>query len=352
MSTAIGSSATGAGLRETQLTGLAPFAQGKVRDLYAVGDDRLLIVATDRISAFDAVLPTPIPDKGKVLNQLSAYWFRDTAHVVPNHLLTNRVDEYPAVLQGYGDILQGRSMLVRRTRRIDVECVARGYIAGSAWSEYRRQGTACGISLPPGLVESEALPEPIFTPATKAASGHDENISFERLAEIVGRPLAELLRKATLAVYTYAAAQALTKGVIIADTKMEFGLCPPVDQDREAEEWAQFGVVAGIEHEGRAVRNAQDGAEGALILIDELLTPDSSRFWEASTYRPGTTPPSYDKQFVRDYLEGTGWDKEPPAPALPPEIVAQTRARYLDALRRLSGHDLDADLGRGRLPKQ
>jgi phosphoribosylaminoimidazole-succinocarboxamide synthase len=298
--------AAGEGLRETALPGLSLFARGKVRDLYEVGDDRLLIVATDRISAFDVVLPTPIPDKGKVLNQLSTFWFGRTAGIVPNHLLTADGDAYPAELQGYAEVLAGRSMLVRRTRRIDVECVARGYLAGSAWSEYRHLGTACGLPLPTGLEESQVLPEPIFTPAIKAASGHDENIPYARLGELVGEDLAARLREATLAVYEAAARYAAERGIIIADTKMEFGLQP----------------------------------DGSLLLIDELLTPDSSRFWEGTTYRPGTSPPSYDKQYVRDYLEGTGWDKEPPAPPLPPEVVAQTRRRYVDALRRLTGQEL------------
>jgi phosphoribosylaminoimidazole-succinocarboxamide synthase len=246
------------GLLETNLPGLAPFARGKVRDLYAVGDDRLLIVATDRISAFDSVLPTPIPDKGKVLNQLSSFWFRRTGNIVPNHLLSDNVAEYPETLRVHEATLAGRSMLVQRTHRIDVECVARGYISGSACSEYKRQGTACGIRLPEGLVESQQLPEPIFTPATKAATGHDENISFERLVSIVGQPLAERLRDTTLAVYRWAAEYARGQGIIIADTKMEFGLLPGGP--------------------GAALRNEQDGKEGALILIDELLTPDSSRF--------------------------------------------------------------------------
>jgi phosphoribosylaminoimidazole-succinocarboxamide synthase len=295
-----------AGLRETSLSGLVPFARGKVRDLYAVGQDRLLIVATDRISAFDVVLPTPIPDKGKVLNQLSAYWQRRTAGLFPNHFLTDDVAAYPPQLQAHRDILAGRSMLVRRAQRIDVECVARGYLAGSAWSEYRRSGTACGLPLPAGLAESERLPAPIFTPAIKAATGHDENIPFERLEALVGSSLAARLREATLALYQAGAAAAAPRGIVIADTKMEFGLLP----------------------------------DGGLLLIDELLTPDSSRFWEATTYRPGAAPPSYDKQYVRDYLESTGWNKEPPAPTLPPEVVAQTRARYVDALRRLTGEEL------------
>jgi phosphoribosylaminoimidazole-succinocarboxamide synthase len=300
-----------------------------VRDLYAVGDDRLLIVATDRISAFDAVLATPIPDKGKVLNQLSAFWFGRTAGIVPNHLLSIDAGAYPPDLQRHREVLAGRSMLVRRTARIDVECVARGYISGSAWSEYRRQGTACGIPLPAGLRESDALPEPIFTPAIKAASGHDENIPYSRLVDLVGEALADRLRQTTLAVYAAAAAYARDKGIIIADTKMEFGLLA-----------AGPGGPGGTGGAGETLRNAQDGAEGALLLIDELLTPDSSRFWEASTYAPGGAPPSYDKQYVRDYLETTGWNKEPPAPALPAAVVAQTRRRYVDALQRLTGQEL------------
>ncbi len=312
------------GLRETELPGLERYARGKVRDLYAIGDDRLLIVATDRISAFDCVLPTPIPDKGKVLNQLSAFWFDRTRHLVPNHLLTTEVAELPPPARAHAAILAGRSMLVRRTARIDVECVARGYLAGSAWSEYRRTGTACGIRLPAGLVESQELPEPIFTPAIKAASGHDENIAFDRLVSLVGGPLAERLRAATLAVYRFAAGFARERGIIIADTKLEFGLLPVSSGAGEAE----------------VLRNAQDGAEGTLMLIDELLTPDSSRFWDAAAYRPGESPPSFDKQYVRDYLEASGWNKEPPAPALPPEVVAKTRQKYLDALRRLTSREL------------
>ena len=318
------------GLVETALEGLQPFARGKVRDLYAVGDDRLLIVATDRISAFDAVLATPIPDKGKVLNQLSAFWFGRTAGIVPNHLLSIDVGDYPPDLQAHREVLTGRSMLVRRTRRIDVECVARGYLSGSAWSEYRRQGTACGIPLPAGLRESDALPEPIFTPAIKASSGHDENIPYSRLVDLVGEALAARLRETTLAVYTAAARYARDRGIIIADTKMEFGLLPQSPQSPQSPGGA-----------GEPLRNAQDGATGALLLIDELLTPDSSRFWEAATYAPGGAPPSYDKQYVRDYLETTGWNKEPPAPALPAAVVAQTRRRYVDAMQRLTGRGLE-----------
>ena len=308
-------------IRETNLEGLRAFARGKVRDIYAVGEDRLLIIATDRISAFDVVLPTPIPDKGKVLNQLSAFWFQRTGHLVPNHLLSADVDAFPGELRMHRDVLAGRSMLVQRTQRIDVECVARGYISGSAWAEYRRQGTACGIRLPAGLVESHELPEPIFTPAIKAATGHDENISYQWLVSLIGAPLAERLREATLAVYRFAADLARQREIIIADTKME------------------FGVLDG--GPGEPVRNEQDGATGALILIDELLTPDSSRFWDTSSYRPGSAPSSYDKQYVRDFLEQSGWNKEPPAPSLPPAVVTRTREKYVEALRRLTGQELE-----------
>ncbi len=324
-----------AGISETSLPGLVRFARGKVRDIYAVGDDQLVIVTTDRVSAFDAVMQTPIPERGKVLTQLSAFWFAETQHLVPNHLLSTDVSAFPAQVQGQSDMLAGRGMLVRRTRRIDVECVARGYISGSAWSEYRKQGTACGIRLPEGLVESQQLPEPIFTPAIKADTGHDENISFQRLVSIVGAPLAERLRATTLAVYAYAAQVARERGIIIADTKMEFGLLPAGTgtTDRGAD-----AGTAGTTTE--TVRNAQDGAEGELILIDELLTPDSSRFWDAGVYRPGGTPASFDKQYLRDWLEQSGWNKEPPAPALPDDVVAATRERYVEALRRLTGKGL------------
>src|SRR5688572_4199524 len=293
------------GVQETNLPGLVRFARGKVRDIYAGGEDQLLIVSTDRVSAFDVVLPNPIPDRGKVLTQLSTFWFRQTGNIVPNHLLADDLASFPESVRAQSDVVEGRSMLVRRTKRIDVECVARGYISGSAWSEYKKHGTACGITLPDGLVESQQLPEPIFTPATKADTGHDENISFERLVELVGAPLAEQLRTVTLAVYSYAAKVAREKGIIIADTKMEFGLL---------------------------------GEE--LILIDELLTPDSSRFWDAAAYQPGKTPASFDKQYLRDWLDQSGWDKEPPAPELPADVVSNTRARYVEALERLTGKGL------------
>jgi len=294
---------------QTELPGLELVARGKVRDVYALpgSPHHLLIVTTDRISAFDVVLPTPIPEKGIVLNQISAFWFRQTQHLVPNHFLSADVADYPAPAQPHAGLLRGRSMLVRRAQRIDVECVARGYLSGSAWAEYRQSGTVCGQALPPGLRESEQLPEPLFTPATKAASGHDQNLSYAQLVGLVGAELAGRLRDLTLAVYHYAAAYARGRGIIIADTKLEFG-------------WA----------------------DGELLLIDELLTPDSSRFWEAAVYQVGAAPPSYDKQYVRDYLLASGWDREPPAPPLPPEVVERTREKYWEALRRLAGAEQPA----------
>ncbi len=294
-------------MQESSLPGVSLLTRGKVRDMYDLGD-RLLIVVTDRISAFDVVLPTAIPGKGKVLNQLSAYWFEQTQDLIPNHVLTTNVDDYPAELQAHAAQLVGRSMVVRRAERVDIECVARGYITGSGWAEYQQSGTVCGIGLPAGLIEAQQLPEPIFTPTTKAETGHDDPLTFEQVETMVGRPLAARLRDATLAVYSAAAAQARQRGIIIADTKMEFGL---------------------VKDDG--------AAESELILIDELLTPDSSRFWDTETYQPGSNPPSYDKQYVRDYLSATGWDKEPPAPPLPPEVVARTQEKYDDALRRLTG---------------
>ena len=277
-------------LLETRL-GLPLFARGKVRDTYELPGDRLLMVSTDRISAFDHVLPTGIPDRGNVLNQLSTFWFRRTGDIVENHLIEPGDD--------------GRSMVVRRAQRVDFECVVRGYLAGSAWAEYRRQGTMAGEPLPPGLRQSEKLPEPIFTPATKAETGHDENVTFTRMSREVGEELAGKLRDASLALYTFAAGQAEASGLILADTKFEFGLI-----------------------------------EGRLILIDEALTPDSSRYWDAERYQVGTAPESFDKQFVRDWLEQSGWDKESPPPPLPDDIVAQTRQRYLTAYERLVGEPL------------
>ncbi|HXT24511.1 MAG TPA: phosphoribosylaminoimidazolesuccinocarboxamide synthase [Candidatus Eisenbacteria bacterium] len=289
-------------LRETNFPGLAPYARGKVRDLYDLGD-QLLIIATDRLSAFDVVMPTPIPDKGKVLTQISLFWFDLLKAVVPNHVL--RADDFPAPFDTYRDQLAGRSMLVRKTQPLPIECVVRGYLSGSGWKEYSATGRVCGITLPPGLRQSDKLPEPIFTPATKSTSGHDENISFDHAAYLVGQPLAEELRAVSLEIYNRAAAYAAPRGVILADTKFEFGQL-----------------------------------HNDLIWIDEALTPDSSRFWPASQYSPGGPQPSFDKQFVRDYLERIRWPKTPPGPELPPDVVAATRAKYREAFRLLTGREL------------
>ena len=289
---------------ETDLAGVERYARGKVRDIYQI-DGRLLIVATDRISAFDYILGTGIPDKGKVLTQLSIFWFDFLRDLTPNHFLTARVEDYPDPLPRFRDQLEGRSMLVRRASMVEIECVARGYLSGSGWKEYREQGTVCGIKLPAGLRESDKLPEPIFTPATKALTGHDENVPFARVCSLVSVDLAERLRDLTLAIYTRAARYAETKGVIIADTKFEFGL---VGQE--------------------------------LLLGDEVLTPDSSRFWPADTYQPGGPQASYDKQFVRDYLESIHWNKQPPAPALPAEVAAKTSEKYRQAYGALTGREL------------
>lgn len=290
-------------IRETHFAGVAPIARGKVRDIYDLGD-RLLIVATDRLSAFDVVMATPIPDKGRVLTQLSLFWFNLLHDVIPNHVLS--ATQFPAPFDRYTEDLAGRSMVVRKTQPLPVECVARGYLSGSGWKEYRATGKVCGISLPAGLRESDKLPEPIFTPATKAISGHDENIPFERMAEMLGRPLAEKVRDVTLEIYRSAAAYAEPRGILLADTKFEFG-----------------------------------HLRGDLIWIDEALTPDSSRFWPASQYQPGGAQPSFDKQFVRDYLERIHWPKIPPGPELPPDVVAGTRAKYREAYRILVGRELD-----------
>ncbi|HKA02549.1 MAG TPA: phosphoribosylaminoimidazolesuccinocarboxamide synthase [Candidatus Solibacter sp.] len=291
-------------LLDTQIENTPRHARGKVRDVYAAGD-RLLIVATDRISAFDYILPTGIPDKGRVLTQLSIFWFDFLRDVTPTHFLTANVDEYPAPLPNYRDQLGGRSMLVKRARMVEIECVARGYISGSGWKEYREHGTVCGIQLPKGLRESDKLPEPIFTPATKAQTGHDENVSFEHVVGLIGEDLARRLRDLTLEIYMRAARYAETKGIIIADTKFEFGFVG--DQ---------------------------------LVLGDEVLTPDSSRFWPAETYRPGGAQFSFDKQFVRDYLESIRWNKQPPAPPLPEEVAAKTGEKYREAYRILTGRAL------------
>jgi phosphoribosylaminoimidazole-succinocarboxamide synthase len=287
---------------ETHLEGARFLSRGKVRDLYEVGDS-LLLVATDRLSAFDVVLPTPIPDKGRVLTQLSLFWFNLLRDVIPNHVIS--ATEFPAELAPNREILNGRAMLCRKTQPLPIECVVRGYLAGSGWKDYQKTGAVCGIQLPPGMRESEILPEPIFTPATKATTGHDENISIQEAAKRVGWSIAERVREVSLELYRSATAFAEPRGIILADTKFEFGLV---------------------------------GNE--LIWIDEALTPDSSRFWPADTYEVGKPAPSFDKQYVRDYLEQIGWNKQAPGPALPAEVVAQTRAKYREAYSRLTGHEL------------
>jgi phosphoribosylaminoimidazole-succinocarboxamide synthase len=292
-------------LLRTDIPELELYASGKVRDVYRVDNEHLLFVATDRISAFDYVLATGIPNKGKVLTQLSLFWFDLLRDIVPNHLVTADVKQYPAVLRPYEEQLRGRSMLVVRADMVAIECVVRGYISGSAWKEYKQTSSVCGISLPPGLRESDQLPEPIFTPATKALSGHDENISFERMAQQAGPALSRELRDLSMRIYQTAADYARQRGIIIADTKFEFG------------------------------RTA-----GGLVLADEVLTPDSSRFWPADTYQPGQAQESFDKQYVRDYLEEIRWNKQPPAPALPAEVALQTSEKYLEAYRRLTGREL------------
>jgi phosphoribosylaminoimidazole-succinocarboxamide synthase len=293
-------------LLQTDFSDLTLHASGKVRDVYTVNDKQLLFVATDRISAFDYILATGIPHKGSVLTQISLFWFNFLADVVPNHLITANVEEYPESVRKYADQLRGRSMLVERAEMFPVECVVRGYISGSAWKEYKASGTVCGITLPTGLRESDALPEPIFTPATKATTGHDENISFDVMCKIVGVETASTLRDLTLRIYKKAAAYARQRGIIIADTKFEFG------------------------------RTAK-----GITLADEVLTPDSSRFWPADKYTPGQAQESYDKQYVRDYLEQIRWNKQPPAPALPADVARQTSEKYLEAYSQLTGHKLD-----------
>jgi phosphoribosylaminoimidazole-succinocarboxamide synthase len=295
----------------TAIASRPPDRQGKVRDIYAFGD-QLLIVATDRISAFDYVLGSGIPDKGKVLTQISAFWFERTKRLVPNHVISTAVQDFPAEAQGDAAILAGRSMLVRRTEPLPIECVARGYLSGSGWKDYRATGQVCGITLPAGLRESDRLPQPIFTPATKAESGHDINISEAEAATLVDRAVLDRARSLTLRLYEEGAAHAESCGIIVADTKFEFGLLP------------------------------DDGRPPAdrLILIDEVLTPDSSRFWPRDGYAPGGAQPSFDKQFVRDYLEAISWNKQPPVPTLPAEVVEKTRQKYVEAYRRLTGRDL------------
>jgi phosphoribosylaminoimidazole-succinocarboxamide synthase len=292
---------------QTDFPDLKLHASGKVRDVYQLDNERLLFVATDRISAFDYVLATGIPHKGRVLTQISLFWFDFLSDIVPNHLITADVEQYPQALLKYGEVLRGRSMIVQRAEMFPVECVVRGYISGSAWKEYKASGKVCGIELPAGLRESEAFPEPIFTPATKEVSGHDENISFARMCEILGSETSSTLRDLTLRIYKKAAAYARQRGIIIADTKFEFG------------------------------RTAK-----GITLADEVLTPDSSRFWPADKYAPGRGQESYDKQYVRDYLEEIHWNKQPPAPALPGEVARRTSEKYLDAYFQITGQKLDA----------
>jgi phosphoribosylaminoimidazole-succinocarboxamide synthase len=293
-------------LTDVNLPGLSAVKSGKVRELFDVGS-HFLVVATDRISAFDSVLPTGIPWKGHVLNQMSAWWFARTTEIVENHLVSTNIDDYPDALKPARGSLSGRSMLVRKAEALPVECVARGYLIGSGWKEYQASSSVSGVTLRPGYRMADRLDEPIFTPATKAETGHDENISFDRMVDIVGAEVAEQLRTYTLAIYAFAAAFARERGIIIADTKLEFGL-----------------------------------VDGRVILIDEVLTPDSSRFWPAASYEPGRSPPSFDKQFVRDYLESVHWNKEPPPPALPDDITAKTSDKYLQAFRELTGQEPEA----------
>lgn len=286
---------------QTMLPNLPPPKRGKVRDVYDLGRD-LLIVASDRLSAYDHVLRPGIPDKGKVLNQLSNFWFERLANIVPNHLLATETSEFPPSLTPHREILEGRSVWVRKAEVVPFECVARGYLAGSGHREYVRGGTVCGVRLPSGLVRADRLPEPIFTPATKAVTGHDENVSFDVMAHSIGSELAERLRTLTLELYRYGAAHAASRGLILADTKFEFGM-----------------------------------VDGEILLIDEVLTPDSSRYWDAAHWTPGEEPVSFDKQFVRNWLDGTDWDKESEPPELPPEVVEGTRSRYIEAFRRITG---------------
>jgi phosphoribosylaminoimidazole-succinocarboxamide synthase len=298
-------------LLETSLDGLTLHRRGKVRDVYDItlpsGEPGLLIVATDRISAFDYVLGSGIPDKGKVLTQLSGFWFERMGDLVPHHLVSLDVERFPDEARRHADTLRGRTMLARRTEPIPIECVARGYLSGSGWKEYRETGQVCGVKLPAGLNESDRLPDPIFTPATKADTGHDVNISEEEAGRLVGPELIARLKALTLEIYRRGCVHAESKGIIIADTKFEFGLGP---------------------------------ASREIVLIDEVLTPDSSRFWPAAQYEPGHGQPSYDKQFVRDYLEEIRWNKQPPVPSLPDEVIARTREKYIDAFRLLSGREL------------
>jgi phosphoribosylaminoimidazole-succinocarboxamide synthase len=297
---------TGTALVHSDFRGLDLIKRGKVRDLYAL-DDKLLIVASDRISAFDVVMDDPIPDKGKILTGISLFWFKTLGPIVENHIIASDPDQYPDPCRPFKEELRGRSMLVKKADPLAVECIVRGYLSGSGWAEYRKKGSICDIPLPPGLLESQKLPQPIFTPSTKAEAGlHDENISFEKAVEILGKERAEAVRDLSLKIYLMGSDLAAKKGIIIADTKFEFGV-----------------------------------KDGRLILIDEVLTPDSSRFWPADAYRPGGSQESFDKQYLRDYLSGLDWPKEPPPPPLPREVIQKTRERYLEALRRLTGRGLD-----------
>ena len=312
----------------TELEGLTLHRRGKVRDVYEI-DDRLLIVATDRISAFDYVLGSGIPDKGKVLTQLSAFWFERMGDLVPHHLISTDVQAFPEPARRHAEQLRGRTMLVRKTDPVPIECVARGYLSGSGWKEYQQTGRVCGIELPSGLRESDRLPEPIFTPATKAESGHDVNISEAEAGRLVGADLISRLKKLTLEIYSRGVAHAESKGIIIADTKFEFGLA------RRS---------SGLSAEARSAK--VEGAEAALaptdeiVLIDEVLTPDSSRFWPRDQYEPGHGQPSFDKQYVRDYLEAIRWNKQPPVPSLPDDVIHRTREKYVEAYRLLTGTEL------------
>lgn len=294
------------GVRETHLAGLTLKGRGKVRDIYDLGES-LLIVATDRISAFDVIMAEPIPDKGKILTQISAFWFQATQDILPNHMISTDASSFPEVCLPHREVLAGRSMWVRKARPLPVECIVRGYLAGSGWKDYVKTGHVCGHSLPRGMVESQRLPEPIFTPSTKAEGGaHDQNISFQEVEGLVGKTLARRLKELSLAIYERGREIAEERGIIVADTKFEFGLL-----------------------------------DGELILIDEVLTPDSSRFWPRAGYRPGGPQPSFDKQYLRDYLDSLGWDHTPPPPPLSPEVVERTRQKYLEALVKLTGRQLD-----------
>ena len=296
---------TAAALIQTNLPELNLLHRGKVRDMYAIPghDDKLLMIATDRISAYDVVMNEPVPGKGQVLTQISLFWFKLLADIAPNHLLTAEVDQYPTICHQYRDQLEGRSMLVRRTKVMPIECIVRGYLSGSFWSAYKKDTTVCGFALPAGLRESDKLPQPLFTPSTKAEQGlHDENISIAQMEAIIGKEIAAKMAAISVSLYEKAAEYALSKGIIIADTKFELGMTP----------------------------------DGELLLIDEVLTPDSSRFWPQDQYEPGKGQPSFDKQFLRDYLSSLDWGKQPPPPALPEEIVEKTAARYKEALRRLT----------------